>query len=845
MTETIKRLGSIIGNFVKEKSKIVGLFHEDTRKEPYDEEEQYSEMLYELPPGKDYHLYIAHSDEDSLQASAICRELESRFLLKCMLPCQHGGSSILITSEIERKRSKIANVLLLLSPAFLKREWSDIDIDNIVLMCHDSNFNSKVIPVILRDIDAGFDLPLLLRHYVCIDVQKEKDCCAKIIEAIYHTDSSRLLLSGKSYRTGFPRSAFRYENGRRCVSFGSRIKEDTCTVEIDNQIFYELPSGKLYHLFIAHSTVDHQLAVDISKELGGRFLLKCMLFDRDFIPAKPIDVNVQHELERSVKVLLLLSPDFLKSQWCDMEARLAVQMFYDPNFNLKIIPVLVRGLNVDSDLPPFLKPFRYIDAQKESDCTAKINEAFYQIGYEKTRAGNTNSSLSQIGHSTRKSTSKLMADEITTSIQEKSDGQNKISDEEQYYTISYELPPGSELTGSKNGHSLLSDCAHSSGLRSENCLFKVPEAQGDDNNDNQKNEMLYELPQGKRYHMFISHAAEEETQAKLIGRALESRFLLRCLISARDSTSDQTMYDNIHHELMKSISVLLLLSPNFFKSKLCDVEARLAVQLSYDLNINLKIIPVLLQDLNSDTELPLFLQPFACIDALREVDCSAQIKEAFYKSVSEIMGAESAKIPLRKDRPRTEITDMKEKCVSLVTATQKNTCDKEENYKMCYELPPGKKYHLYIAHSAVDETKVIQISNDLENRFNLRCMVPVLDFIPGKSIRENIHGEMEKSVNVLLFLSPEFISSYFGDMEARLAVQMAYDQNFDLRIIPVILRDLNGDSDLPPFLKPFACIDAEEEDDCPAKIAEAFYYTEGSDPRKELPNVKRRSSEQY
>lgn len=189
------------------------------------------------------------------------------------------------------------------------------------------------------------------------------------------------------------------------------------------------------------------------------------------------------------------------------------------------------------------------------------------------------------------------------------------------------------------------------------------------------------------------------------------------------------------------------------------------------------------------------------------------------------MGAESAKIPLRKDRLRTEITDMKEKCVSQVTATPKNTCNKEENHKMRYELPPGKKYHLYIAHSAVDETKVMQISNDLENRFNLRCMIPVLDFIPGKSIGENIHCEMEKSVNVLLFLSPEFISSYFGDIEARMAVQMAYDQNFNLRIIPVILRDLNGDSDLPPFLKPFACIDAEEEDDCPAIIAEAFYYT--------------------
>lgn len=194
------------------------------------------------------------------------------------------------------------------------------------------------------------------------------------------SDKNRLLSSGTSYRTGLPKSAFKYENGRRCVSFGTGIKEDTCTVEIDNKIFHELPPGKRYHLFIAHSTVDHQLAVDLCKELEGRFLLKCMLFDRDFIPAKPIDVNAQHELERSVKVLLLLSPDFLNSQWCDMEARLAVQMCYDPIFNLKIIPVLVRGLNVDKNLPPFLKPFCFIDAQKESDCPAKINEAFYQIG---------------------------------------------------------------------------------------------------------------------------------------------------------------------------------------------------------------------------------------------------------------------------------------------------------------------------------------------------------------------------------------------------------------------------------------------------------------------------------
>lgn len=187
MTETIKRLGSIIGNFVKEKSKMVGLFYVDARKEPYEEEEQYSEMLYELPPGKYHHLYIAHSDEDRFHALVICRELEKRFQLRCMLPCRDCFPGVNTISEIEYEMTISDNVLLLLSPDFLRSELCDIAVSFAVLTSYDSNFNVKIIPVILRDIDAGCDLPPLLKHYVCIDVRKENDCCAKIIEAICHT----------------------------------------------------------------------------------------------------------------------------------------------------------------------------------------------------------------------------------------------------------------------------------------------------------------------------------------------------------------------------------------------------------------------------------------------------------------------------------------------------------------------------------------------------------------------------------------------------------------------------------------------------------------------------------
>lgn len=83
---------------------------------------------------------------------------------------------------------------------------------------------------------------------------------------------------------------------------------------------------------------------------------------------------------KSVNVLLILTPSFLKSLWCDVEARLAIQMSYDPNFHLQIIPLKLRDLSADSDLPPFLKPFECIDAQRESDIPARINKALYHIG---------------------------------------------------------------------------------------------------------------------------------------------------------------------------------------------------------------------------------------------------------------------------------------------------------------------------------------------------------------------------------------------------------------------------------------------------------------------------------
>lgn len=160
----------------------------------------------------------------------------------------------------------------------------------------------------------------------------------------------------------------------------------------------------------------------------------------------------------------------------------------------------------------------------------------------------------------------------------------------------------------------------------------------------------------------------------------------------------------------------------------------------------------------------------------------------------------------------------------LESDTQNNTCDEEQYHPIFYELPPGKKYHLYISHSDEDETQALKIGRDLESRFFFRCMISGRDFLPGTWICDNIHHEMLKSVNVLLILTPSFLKSLWCDVEARLAVQMSYDPNFNLQIIPLKLRDLGADSDLPPFLKPFECIDAQRESDIPARLNNALYH---------------------
>lgn len=145
-----------------------------------------------------------------------------------------------------------------------------------------------------------------------------------------------------------------------------------------DQPFFNLPPDKKYHLFVAHSSEDSSEVKDLCKELETRFFLKCMNYERDFIPGKLLEDNIHDEMKKSLKILIVISPSFLDSFWGITEARQAFQIAHADGDNLKVIPILLRP--VKREIPSFLKSYRYIDVLQEKDVAAKIMDAFYHSG---------------------------------------------------------------------------------------------------------------------------------------------------------------------------------------------------------------------------------------------------------------------------------------------------------------------------------------------------------------------------------------------------------------------------------------------------------------------------------
>lgn len=134
----------------------------------------------------------------------------------------------------------------------------------------------------------------------------------------------------------------------------------------------------------------------------------------------------------------------------------------------------------------------------------------------------------------------------------------------------------------------------------------------------------YKLPLRKKYYLCIVHTYEDTGISIDICRNIERQFQLKCMISCRSFFRISEI--QVRYMMMKSVGIVFLLSPAFFKDKFCVSEMELAVEISYDGFFSAGIINVLLQDID---ELPLLLKPYICIEAQKTCDIAAKINDTF------------------------------------------------------------------------------------------------------------------------------------------------------------------------------------------------------------------------
>ena len=117
-----------------------------------------------------------------------------------------------------------------------------------------------------------------------------------------------------------------------------------------------LRGGECYHVFISYSSTDYQWTHSLINQLESCGLQVCY-HERDFTPGRTVLENMSECIQESQKVLLVLSPEFVRSRWCLLEANMS--LFRDCLERKPIVPVLLEpGVSV----PLHLCHLTYLEA---------------------------------------------------------------------------------------------------------------------------------------------------------------------------------------------------------------------------------------------------------------------------------------------------------------------------------------------------------------------------------------------------------------------------------------------------------------------------------------------------
>ncbi|CAH1263388.1 TLR1 [Branchiostoma lanceolatum] len=117
-----------------------------------------------------------------------------------------------------------------------------------------------------------------------------------------------------------------------------------------------------YDFFVSHSSkdadwVDFALLPAMEADLG----FKGCVADRDFVPGKSVIDNIIYSIENSYKTLLILTPNFVTSEWCKYETQQALMESLKCKTG-RVIPIMLR----DCQVPASVRTITYLDVSRDA-----------------------------------------------------------------------------------------------------------------------------------------------------------------------------------------------------------------------------------------------------------------------------------------------------------------------------------------------------------------------------------------------------------------------------------------------------------------------------------------------
>ena len=125
-------------------------------------------------------------------------------------------------------------------------------------------------------------------------------------------------------------------------------------------------------IFLSYAQSDEAFAKDLASQLEKQ-RLSVWSPEQELLPGSNFWLEVGHALQRSKAMIVLVSPDSMRSDHVRREIEYALG---DPNYERRIFPVQVRPT---ADVPWILRKFKILDGRQKAKVSQSIANAIRQV----------------------------------------------------------------------------------------------------------------------------------------------------------------------------------------------------------------------------------------------------------------------------------------------------------------------------------------------------------------------------------------------------------------------------------------------------------------------------------